>query len=141
MVTRQGGGSDVRHNVLARLVPGIGALVLAGCLSSRWGLLATNWSQQPPTYILPGALPVGSCSWARPPSCQRQGQGWEVSDCAEVRPLSGEPMSASVGLPQPPGRSSSPAPACLELSMTDIGQRGAQPAGEGSKSRPQWDPC
>lgn len=45
VVTGQGGGSDVRHNVLARLVPGIGALVLAGCLSSRWGLLATNWPQ------------------------------------------------------------------------------------------------
>lgn len=47
VVTRQGGGCDVRHNLLARMVPGIGALVLAGCLSPRWELLATNWPQLP----------------------------------------------------------------------------------------------
>lgn len=55
VVTGQGGGCDVTYNLLARMVPGIGVLVLAGCLSPRWGLLVINWPQLPQKYIQPGA--------------------------------------------------------------------------------------
>lgn len=64
---------------------------------TQMGFLATNYSQVPPAYILPGvckalgplpdpevwqrepgptvpASSVGHCSWARPSSCCRKGQ-------------------------------------------------------------------
>lgn len=94
---RQGGGCDVRCNLLARMVPGIRALVLAGCLSPIWGLLATNWPQLPSVTSCQGpvkpwglcltqrvakgaghtdpASSVDSCSSGRPTSCHRKGQG------------------------------------------------------------------
>ena len=68
MVTRRGGGCDVRCNLLARMVPGIGALVLAGCLSPRWGLLATNWPQLPSVTLSYPQLPSVILSYPQLPS-------------------------------------------------------------------------
>lgn len=148
MVTGQGGGCDVRQNLLARMVPGIGALVLAGCLFTRWGLLATNWPQLPPAYILPGACRVpgpssGHLLLGQAPKLLQAGTGvggpgWYRSEAYETK----VGLRVSVGPLQPAGPSSSPALACLELSMTDIGissQRVTQPAGGEPTPCHLWD--
>lgn len=84
VVTGQGGGCDVRHNLLARMVPGIGTPVLAGCLSPRWGLLAP---QLPPAYILPGACKAGGpLLWVFAPGAGPQAAaGRRRSEASELR--------------------------------------------------------
>lgn len=58
--SHQAGGVCDSDNLLARMVPGMGALVLAGCLSPRWGLLATNWPHYPPVQPARGLHSLGA---------------------------------------------------------------------------------